>query len=96
MHKFTYPNEGQGREGWTSTNFFAPASKQEIEEELEISSARHAGYHDRDEITVSKIILTWTSSSGKGCSLEEVPEEIRAKKRSVILILNYDNILAIT
>ena len=95
--KFTYPNQSpdqpagdEGDNGWVSTRFEQPASQEELEKTILDAVDATASYHDRDEITCSNIILTWVSSSGKGCSLEEVPEELR-KKRSVILVLNNDN-----
>ena len=94
--KFTYPNEPQdkpadeGGNGWVSTKFEQPDSEAELEQTVLDSINEFASYHDRDEITCANIILTWVSSSGKGCSLEEVPEALR-RKRSLILVLNEDN-----
>ena len=96
--KFTYPNEpldahsveGESANGWCSTKFEQPDSSDELETTILAAINDFASYHDRDEITCSNIHLTWVSSSGKGCSLEEVPEALR-RKRALILVLNEDN-----
>ena len=81
MLKFTYPNEetkgveGEG-DGWISTKFAAPVNKDMLERNILESIHEIGTYHDRDKITTANIVLTWTTSSGKGCSLEEVPLEI--------------------
>ena len=69
--KFTYPNENRAAlsEGWVSTAFAAPASETELLEKVLAAINETVDYHDRDEITSSLVILTWTSSSGKGCSV---------------------------
>ena len=68
-----------------------PAGKDELEKNIYEAIGGTADYHDRDEITTAEIILTWTTSLGKGCSLEEVPLEIWSKMHSVILVISSDN-----
>ena len=81
---------GEPEYGFASTKFFQPASEYDLLEEVSDAVGNCTMYHDRGEFE-AEILLTWITASGQGCSLEEVPQELRRKTQSIILVLNDDN-----
>lgn len=55
-----------------------------------LNEASCSGPFDRGEVT-GHFHITWIPGPGRGCSLEEVPESLRRKTHSVVLILNDNN-----